>query len=318
MAGARAQIVKPQRRLVFEGLLAPFADHKVRFHAGCGKGIERADAQYGATRPGNSDHDLLQKSIPNYFPYAGSTEIELQHKRANNGEYAMSQDFQFEPSLFKYLRDLKKNNERPWFKANKARYEDELRSPMLRFIENFAPHLEKISVNFLADPRPVGGSLFRIYRDTRFAKDKTPYKTHAGAHFRHVRAKDAHAPGFYLHMEPGNVFLGGGIWHPDSAALGKIREAIVKDPKRWKRLSTAKALAAANCTLVGDSLKRPPRGYDPDHPLITDLKRKDFILAVNTSEEDALSADFIKRFAKFCKTAAPMNEFITRALDLEW
>jgi uncharacterized protein (TIGR02453 family) len=230
----------------------------------------------------------------------------------------MSQDFQFEPSLFTYLRDLKKHNERPWFKANKARYEDDLRGPMLRFIENFAPFLEKISVNFLADPRPVGGSLFRIYRDTRFAKDKTPYKTHAGAHFRHVRAKDAHAPGFYLHMEPGNVFLGGGIWHPDSAALGKIREAIVKDPKRWKRLSTAKALAAANCTLVGDSLKRPPRGYDPDHPLITDLKRKDFILAVNTSEEDALSADFIKRFAKFCKTAAPMNEFITRALDLEW
>ena len=141
----------------------------------------------------------------------------------------MRENIRFEPSLFKYLRDLKNNNERPWFKANKARYEEELRGPMLRFIEDFAPHLEKISVHFLADARPVGGSLFRIYRDTRFAKDKTPYKTHAGAHFRHVRAKDVHAPGFYLHMEPGNVFMGAGIWHPDNPTLGKIREAIVAD-----------------------------------------------------------------------------------------
>jgi uncharacterized protein (TIGR02453 family) len=230
----------------------------------------------------------------------------------------MSENFQFEPSLFKYLRDLKKHNERPWFKSHKPRYEAELRSPMLTFIEEFAPHLEKISEHFLADARPIGGSLFRIHRDTRFAKDKTPYKTHAGAHFRHARAKDVHAPGFYLHMEPGNVFMGAGIWHPDSSTLGKIREAIVAGPKRWKRLNNAKALRTAGCELVGDSLKRPPRGYDPEHPLIEDLKRKDFILAVTTTEEDALAPDFIKRFAKFCKTAAPVSEFLTRALDLEW
>ena len=230
----------------------------------------------------------------------------------------MSEIFRFEPALFKYLRDLKKSNERPWFKANKARYEDELRGPMLRFIEEFAPYLENISEHFLADARPVGGSLFRIYRDTRFAKDKTPYKTHAGAHFRHVRAKDVHAPGFYLHMEPGNVFMGAGIWHPDNPTLGKIREAIVADPKRWTRLTTAKALKTGNCSLVGDSLKRPPRGYDPEHPLVEDLKRKDFILAATTSEADALAPEFIKRFANFCKTAAPTAEFLTRALELEW
>jgi len=228
------------------------------------------------------------------------------------------ENIRFEPSLFKFLRDLKKNNERPWFKANKKRYEEELRGPMLRFIEEFAPHLEKISESFLADARPVGGSLFRIYRDTRFAKDKTPYKTHAGAHFRHVRARDAHAPGFYLHLEPGNVFMGAGIWHPDNPTLGKIREAIVADPKRWKRLTNAKALRDLNCTLVGDSLKRPPRGFDPEHPLIEDLKRKDFILLAETTEGDALAPDFIKRFAKFCKAGAPVCEFLTRALDLEW
>ena len=189
---------------------------------------------------------------------------------------------------------------------------------MLHFIEEFAPHLEKISEHFMADARPVGGSLFRIYRDTRFAKDKTPYKTHAGAHFRHERAKNAHAPGFYLHMEPGNVFMGAGIWHPDGPTLGKIREAMVADPKRWKRLSTAKALKTAGIELVGDSLKRPPRGFDAEHPLIEDLKRKDFILAAYTDEADALAPDFIKRFAKFCTRAAPVAEFITGALDMDW
>ena len=108
----------------------------------------------------------------------------------------------------------------------------------------------------MTDSRPVGGSLFRIHRDTRFAKNKTPYKIHAGAHFSHVRAKDVHAPGFYLHMELGNVFMGAGIWHPGSVTLGKIREAIVADPKRWKRLKNAKALSTAGCKLVGYSLKR--------------------------------------------------------------
>jgi uncharacterized protein (TIGR02453 family) len=226
--------------------------------------------------------------------------------------------FQFEAALFAYLRDLKANNERPWFQANKARYENELRGPMLSFIEAFAPHLEKISPHFLADPKPVGGSLFRIYRDTRFSNDKTPYKTHAGAHFRHERAKDAHAPGFYLHMEPDNVFMGAGIWRPDGPSLGKIREAIVKDPKRWKRLSTAKPLRDAGIALTGDSLKRPPRGFDPEHPLIEELKRKNFILTAYSDEADALAPDFILRFAEFCKKAAPVCQFLTLALDHDW
>jgi len=95
----------------------------------------------------------------------------------------MSENISLEPSLFKFLRDLKKHNGRLWFKANKPRYAAVLRGPMLHFIEQYAPHLEKISEHFMADARPIGGSLFRIHRYTRFAKDKTPYKTHAGAHF---------------------------------------------------------------------------------------------------------------------------------------
>ena len=115
------------------------------------------------------------------------------------------------PALFDFMRELKANNERPWFEANKARYRAEVRDPMLDFIEAFAEPLAEISPHFRADPRPNGGSLFRIYRDTRFAKDKTPYKTNVGAHFRHEAGKDAHAPGFYLHLEPGMCFAGCGV-----------------------------------------------------------------------------------------------------------
>ena len=96
--------------------------------------------------------------------------------------------------------------------------------------------------------------------------------------FRQVLAKDVHAPGFFLYMEPGNVFMGTDIWLPDSATLGKIREVMAANPKRWKRLTDAKALSASGCEMVGESLKRPPRCYDSEHPLIEDLKHKNFIL----------------------------------------
>src|SRR5262245_16529190 len=112
----------------------------------------------------------------------------------------------FKPALFKFLKDLAKNNNRPWFEENKARFERDVRDPLLSFIGDFASPLAKISKHYLADPRPSGGSMFRIYRDTRFAKDKSPYKTHVAAHFRHSAGKDVHAPGFYVHLEPGQVF----------------------------------------------------------------------------------------------------------------
>ena len=100
---------------------------------------------------------------------------------------------QISPALFDFLREFKANNERSWFEANKFRYHRDVREPMLDFIAAFRAPLADISPHFRADPRPSGGSLFRIYRDTRFSKDKSPYKTNAVAHFRHVAGKDAHA-----------------------------------------------------------------------------------------------------------------------------
>ena len=96
----------------------------------------------------------------------------------------------FTPALFAFMRDLREHNDRDWFKANKQRYEEDVREPAFAFISDFAGHLQKIAPHFVADPGPSGGSLFRIYRDTRFSKDKTPYKTHTGIHFRHEKAKD--------------------------------------------------------------------------------------------------------------------------------
>src|SRR5919202_3583155 len=124
----------------------------------------------------------------------------------------------FGEELFEFLADLQANNDREWFSANRRRYEEHLLEPALDFVEAFAPRLEELSPHFRADARASGGSLFRIHRDTRFSKDKSPYKTNVGIHFRHERAKDAHAPGYYLHIGPEDVFAGGGIWHPATDA----------------------------------------------------------------------------------------------------
>ena len=223
----------------------------------------------------------------------------------------------FDPALFAFLRALETNNDRDWFAANKARYVSQVRDPMLDFIAGFAPHLQQISARYVADPRANGGSLFRIHRDVRFAKDKRPYKTNAGAHFRHEAARDVHAPGFYLHLEAGGVFAAGGVWHPDGPALAKIRSAIDRDAAGWQRVTSAKALGPRG-ELAGEALKRPPRGFDPEHPLIEDIKRKDFFALARYSEDEACAPGFMDEFAESCRTFAPLARFLTHALDLSW
>ena len=165
----------------------------------------------------------------------------------------------FISEVFTFLWQLKRNNNREWFAKNKARYQTCIVEPALSFIGGFAPQLEKISPFFLADARPTRGSLFRVYRDTRFSPDKRPFKTHIGIHFSHASGKDAHAPVFYLHLEPDNCFAAAGIWHPDNQALTKVRMAVVREAEQWAKVRK-------KLTLEGDRLMRPPRGFDPDHP----------------------------------------------------
>lgn len=217
----------------------------------------------------------------------------------------------FSRATFQFLKDLKANNNRDWFAENKSRYEEELKDPALRVIEAFGPELHKISPHFMATPR----SLFRIYRDTRFAKDKTPYKTAAGLHFRHERSKDAHAPGFYLHVAPGEIFVGVGIWHPDSQALRMIREHIVEKPADWKRASRGKKFTDA-FTLEGESLKRAPKGFDPEHPLVDDLRRKDFIGVQNMTQAYVTSDELPKALAATLKPGVPLMRFLCDAVGV--
>ena len=229
----------------------------------------------------------------------------------------MAKKTYFGRELFEFLLELRLNNDRGWFEANRERYELHVREPLMEFVADFAEPLNDISPRFVADPRPSGGSIFRVHRDVRFSKDKSPYKTMAAAQFRHESAKDVHSPGFYLHLEPGNVFAGTGIWHPDSETLAKVRNAIVANPRRWRKALSSVQFSTTH-KFEGESLVRPPKGYDPDHPHIEDLKRKDFVTVVPYQEEDACAPGFIDRFAESCRAAAPLMEFLTRAVGLPW
>ena len=229
----------------------------------------------------------------------------------------MTESSHFTPALFEFLADLSENNNRDWFQANRDRYESDVREPMIEFIADFAERLERISPHMVADPRRSGGSMFRINRDTRFSPDKSPYKTNVGAHFRHEVGRDVHGPGFYLHLQTGQVFAAAGIWMPDSATLLKVREAVAANPVRWESIVNEDSFAST-FTLEGDSLKRAPRGFDPDHPLIETLKRKSFAATTVFDQEVACSAHFIDIYADTCRTAAPFSEFLTRAVGLDW
>ena len=224
----------------------------------------------------------------------------------------------FPEELFDFLRDLRGNNNRDWFNANKERYREVVVNPVSDFIGAMAPKLEKISKHYIADPRANGGSMFRIYRDTRFAKDKRPYKTNVGCQFRHQAGKDAHAPGFYVHLEPDHIFFGGGVWTPPGPVLSKVREAIVEKPDEWQRIVKNKTFKTRFGELKGDRLKRPPRGFDADHPLLEDLKCKSFIVMQEEFEPLATNKDFTREVERAFKAASPLMAFVTKALELPY
>jgi len=232
----------------------------------------------------------------------------------------MSQPSPFTPALFDFFRDLKRNNEKSWFEAHRARYEEDVLEPCKTFVMAFRPYLRKISPYFQAEPKVQGGSLFRIHANLRFNPGGPPYKEQAGIQFRHVDGRDAHAPGFYLHLEPegeasgratsvGGCFIGTGTWRPDPDTLRAIREAIVEDPDGWRGAAHGGAFRRS-FELGGDSLKRGPVGFDPDHALIEDLKRKDFIAVAALTEADVVADGFVETFAERCREGAPLVRWL--------
>lgn len=221
----------------------------------------------------------------------------------------------FNASLFEFLDELADHNNRPWFLENKRRYETDVLEPCLAFIREFRPRLAKISRAFVASDQRVGGSLMRIYRDQRFVKDGAPYKTNVGIQFRHEAGADVHAPGFYVHIAPDECFLALGVWRPDAASLALIRQAIVDRPAGWRRVR-GDARFGRTFELQGDRLQRPPRGIPADHPLLEDLKRKDFIAVADLTERDVLNRRFLDRVADAFTAGRPLVRFLCEALRL--
>jgi len=223
----------------------------------------------------------------------------------------------FTSATFQFLEQLAGNNDRDWFEAHKGDYEDCVRTPALEFIRAMGPALAEFAPQFRADARKMGGSLMRVYRDSRFSPDKTPYKTNVGIQFRHVLGKDVHAPGFYLHVSPEECFLGAGSWHPDADLLAGIRNLITEKPERWRAVRDDSRFKAY-WQLTGDTLKRPPRGFSADHPEIDDIKRKDFIALCDLTREDATGADLVGFTAERYAAAASFMRFLCEAAGVEY
>lgn len=226
-------------------------------------------------------------------------------------------DTYFTAATFRFLRDLAAHNDRDWFAANKPRYEDVLRQPYLRLITDLQAPLAKISPHYRADPRPQGGSLFRQHRDTRFSNDKRPYKTWAGARFFHERWREIEAPSLYLHLQPGECFVGGGFWHPSPDTTKKIRAFLADNPAAWIKATRGKAFAA-RFVLGGETLTRPPRGFDPALALIEDIKRKDFVATQSFDERLATSAELRPFVVDAFKAVAPMIDYLCAAVEIDF
>ena len=182
------------------------------------------------------------------------------------------------------------------------------------FVTQMQPRLARHSRYLLAEPKRVGGSIMRIYRDTRFAKDKTPYKTNVGIHFRHALGGDVHAPGLYVHLEPDACFLAAGIWLPPTEPLAAIRQAIMDNTVDWNKVRNNKKFAA-QYKLDGDSLKTAPRGIDPHHPAIEDLRRKSFAGITPLLDKEFLRPDINEKIMATFENAKPLMKFLCDALQ---
>ncbi len=221
----------------------------------------------------------------------------------------------FEKTTIRFLEELAANNNRDWFGEHKARYEEQVLDVALRFIQSMQDPLEDIAPHFVAMPTRVGGSLMRVYRDTRFSKNKTPYKTNIGIQFRHEQAKDVHAPGYYVHIDPDQVFIGVGMWRPDSEPLRGIRERIASRPAEWRRVVNASRFKR-HFSLGGESLKRPPRGFDADHECIEDLKRKSFIAVKDMTVADSIGPQFQRKVETAFKAGGDYMQFLCKAVGV--
>lgn len=223
----------------------------------------------------------------------------------------------FTDKTYKFLNNLHKNNNREWFNEHKLDYETHLRQPFLNMIGDFQSPLAKISPHYVSDPRTVGGSLFRINRDARFSKDKSPYKHFSGARFYHERGRDSEAPKFYFHLQPKQCFIAAGLWHPEAETLRKVRQFILDNPASWKKAVYSKKFRE-HYSREAEASVRVPRGFPAEHEFVEDLKLKSFIASAHIDDEIVSSDQLLKVVTKACQDLSPMMDYLCAALDLEY
>ena len=217
----------------------------------------------------------------------------------------------FTAKTLSFLRALKRNNDREWFRQRKADYERHVRAPMIQLIEALATDFPRIAPGLVADPKV---SLYRIYRDTRFSADKTPLKTHVAAQFPPRGMRRGENAGLYVHVALDGVWAGGGIYMPSSAELIAIRSQIASTHPRLHKLVTTAAFTQAVGELSGERLTRVPRGYDKDHPAAYYLQFRQFLGGVEWEPNFATSPRLYTELCKVFSAVAPLVAFLNAAL----
>ena len=224
----------------------------------------------------------------------------------------------FTEASFKFLRGLARHNERAWFLAHKAEYDTHVRAPFQRLLADLVPVIAEISSNYRVDPKPVGGSLYRIQRDTRFANDKTPYKTWQGARLMHARGRQVEAPLFYMHLQPGRCFVGAGVWHSPTPIQRQIRQFIVDNPSGWKAAAHGTAFRKRFDLDDSEMLVRTPKGYPDDFPYLDDLRRRNFVAERGIDDATMLGPRLRQTLATDLAALGPFVDYLCAALDLEY
>src|SRR6478752_9312845 len=226
----------------------------------------------------------------------------------------------FRPEAIQFLVDLAANNERAWFQPRKAEYERLLKEPLEALIAALGERFEKRGIPLRADPAK---SPFRIYRDVRFSKDKSPYKTNLGASFPwfaessagsddgRSHTSEAHSSGGYFHLQPGEIYVGGGIWHPDKPWIDAFRRRVADDPREFHAVVDGRSFKEAFGALSSDghSLQRVPSGYPADHPEAETLKMKDVVFGRRLSDHEAMSPHLPDVMADTFEAAMPMFQY---------
>lgn len=214
-------------------------------------------------------------------------------------------------STFSFLEALHLNNNRPWFNENKERYQQE-HAYMVEFAENL---IARMSQHDLLEPMTGKKSLFRIYRDTRFAKDKTPYKSHFSGTLK--RATKLRRGGYYYHIQPEGSFLAGGFWGPSSADLQRIREEIAADAQPLRDIIAQATFQKTFGELKGDAVKTAPKGYSKDHPNIDLIRHKQFIVTRSFTDKEVMSSDFLEQVVTTFQAMRPFFDYMSEVLTTD-